>query len=403
MTIIYILFILLALYYSIKYNPIEIDDPHKRHRLGLLCAFLICISGFSYGLGADKFVYMNDFDTYTAEPSYWLLSISQQLLLSGYMPLWTLLNLIIKYIFNSFYVLQFVQAIFVNTIVCIVARKYTNRYMLVILLYFLSGIFFRFNTEVMREAIAIGLCLIAIDSYFNKSYVQCILWIGLAVLFHVSAIIILIFFIPYPRINLRRLVYIQILAFFMWLFSDILISYVVPLIFGGVGGMVEKIATYMSFSSSFFGFLRNYLVYLGMPSIVLYFTVYTKTDVNYQERKEKFAAFIIITGIIACSLAGFSRFANYSKLFYLIFLADFIYDIFVYQKHMIIRLASILMIAGLNIWFNFTYWPQNRFYYYQFFIPYTCILDEDPHVFVRESAHSEAVDSSNAKTRNIKF
>lgn len=403
MTIIYILFILLALYYSIKYDQIEIDDPHKRHRLGLLCVLLVCISGFSYGLGADKFVYMNDFDTYTTDPSYWNLSISQELLLSGYMPLWTLLNLIIKYVFDSFYILQFIQAAFVNTIICIVARKYTNRYILVILLYFLSGVFFRFNTEVMREAIAIGLCMIAIESYFNKNYMHSIVWIALAMLFHISAIIILLFFIPFPRINLQRLVYIQIIAFLIWLFSDVLITYALPLIFGGAGGLVEKMATYMSQSSSFFGFLRNYLVNLGMPSIVLYFTVYTKTDVKYQARYEKFAAFIIITGIIASSLTGFTRFANYSKLFYLIFLAEFIYDIFVCQKHMIIRTASTLMIFGLNIWFNFTYWPQNRFYYYQFFIPYTCILDEDPHVYIRESAHAEATDFSTAKTRNIKF
>ena len=64
MSIFYLIFILLTAYYSYRYDGIEEYDSHKQHRLWLMCFYLICLAGFSYGLGGDKFTYMEEFEEY---------------------------------------------------------------------------------------------------------------------------------------------------------------------------------------------------------------------------------------------------------------------------------------------------------------------------------------------------
>lgn len=105
MSIFYLIFIMLTAYFSFRYDGIEEYDSHKQHRFWFMCFYLICLTGFSYGLGGDKFVYMREFeeypDTFTEVGDYiWL-----QLMLKGQMPGWTLLNLISRSVFHSFYAL----------------------------------------------------------------------------------------------------------------------------------------------------------------------------------------------------------------------------------------------------------------------------------------------------------
>lgn len=102
MTIFYVIFILLAGYYSYKYDRIEEYDSHKQHRLWLLCGYLICLTGFSYGLGADKFTYMSEFENYPKNISEVGDYLWVALFTRGHMPLWVLLNLFCKVTFDSF-------------------------------------------------------------------------------------------------------------------------------------------------------------------------------------------------------------------------------------------------------------------------------------------------------------
>ena len=69
MTVFYLIFIGLTIYFSIRYDGIEEYDSHKVHRMWLMCGYLVCLSGFSYGLGADKFTYMEEFEYYSKDLS----------------------------------------------------------------------------------------------------------------------------------------------------------------------------------------------------------------------------------------------------------------------------------------------------------------------------------------------
>ena len=96
MSVFYLIFILLTAYFSYRYDRIEEYDSHKQHRFWLMCGYLVCLTGFSYGLGGDKFVYMEEFETYPetveeAKDFIWI-----QFMMRGQMPLWTLVNAFAK-------------------------------------------------------------------------------------------------------------------------------------------------------------------------------------------------------------------------------------------------------------------------------------------------------------------
>ena len=167
MSIFYVIFVLLTSYFSFRYDGIEEDDAHKQHRFWLMCFYLICLTGFSYGLGGDKFVYMREFeeypDTFTEVSDYvWL-----QFMLKSQMPGWTLLNLISRSVFHSFYAVQLIQSAAINTAVCYVASKSTHRWFLFLLIYFFTLQYFIFNTEVMREGLALSFSLVGMHGYMT--------------------------------------------------------------------------------------------------------------------------------------------------------------------------------------------------------------------------------------------
>ena len=103
MTIFYLIFVALAIYFSIRYDGKEEYDSHKQHRLWLMCAYMVCLTGFSYGLGADKFAYKNEFDYYPSSFSDAKEYILVGLFVRGQMPLWTIVNIICRALFDSFY------------------------------------------------------------------------------------------------------------------------------------------------------------------------------------------------------------------------------------------------------------------------------------------------------------
>ena len=74
-------------------------------------------------------------------------------------------------------------------------------------------------------------------------------------------------------------------------------------------------------------------------------------------------------------------------------LTTFIYELFQEKKHLIIRCVTLLLTVFLILLQYFTHFETTNTYYYEFFYPYTCILDEDNSVYFREVAHEEAVDA----------
>ena len=391
MTIFYVIFLLLTAYYSFRYDGIETYDSKKEHRFWLMCSYLICLTGFSYGLGGDKFTYMEEFEQYPHDFSETGTYIWMQFMNSGQMPLWTITNIVCKVFFDSFYAVQLLESLVINTAVCYIVSKYTHRYFLFLLIYFLSLQYFIFNTEIMREGFSIACMLIGIDGYLNNK--KWLFWIALpiAVLFHVSALITLLFPLSRFKISWLTLGIAFLISLFVWMLSDLILTKIITAVLGGKGAMVAKIVVYSLQTSNFFGFLRLVLTFLVLPSIIMY-SVYL-VEISEEKKKVlgKLIAFLILLGIIASAMAGFTRFYNYVQIYYLIALSEFIYLLFSYKEHFIIRIGTLTGTVFFVMLTYFTHYDSTQTYFYQFYYPYTCILDEDKSVYIREITHMESV------------
>ena len=392
MSIFYIIFILLAVYWSFRYDGIEEFDSHKEHRLWLLCIYLICLSGFSYGLGADKFTYLEEFNYYPDSLSELGDYIQLNIMLKGQMPLWTIVNAVCKVVFNSFYAVQLLESAAINIAVCYMVSRYTHRYFLFLLIYFFTLQYFVFNTEVMREGFALSFILFGIHGYLSGKKWLYFVMLPIALMFQVSAAISFLILFSRFSVSWKTLAYAFIMAFSLWLFGDIMLQRVVTVALGGIGAFVMKVLLYSFQTTNLFGFLRFALTYLVFPFIIMYTALLMEPSEELRMKKERIMAFVVLLGIIASAMVGFIRFFNYVQIFYLIALADFVYTLFRIEKHLIIRLGTL---AGTVFFIALTYlnyYNSTDTYFYHFFYPYTCILNEDNSVYFRETAHNEALE-----------
>lgn len=404
MSIFYVIFVLLTAFFSFRYDGIEEEDPHKEHRFWLMCFYLICLTGFSYGLGGDKFVYMREFeeypDTFTEVNNYiWL-----QFMLKSQMPGWTLLNLFSRSVFHSFYAVQLIQSAAINTAVCYVASKYTRRYFLFLLIYFFTLQYFILNTEIMREGLALSFALVGMHNYMSGRKWLFYLLVPMGLLFHISAVAALLFPLARLRISWRMLFYAFFGSFAIWLFSDLVLGRLMMAVLGGMGVLVEKVLFYSLQASTIFGFLRSAITFLILPFIIMYTVMQNEPDEEQRRRIERMISYMLMLGVLATSFAGFMRIYNYARVFYLILMATFVYTLFWQKRHMIIRLGALAGVLLLTVLQYMIPYQTTHTHYYDFFYPYTCILDEDHSVFYRDVAHTEAVlgEEKDENVRDIK-
>ena len=401
MSIFYLIFILLTVYFSYRYDNIEGYNSHKQHRLWLICGYMICLTGFSYGLGGDKFIYMEEFEQYPSDISEVGDYIWMQFMLRGQMPFWILVNLFGKIVFNSFYFVQLVESATINIAVCYIVSKYTHRYFLFLLIYFFTLQYFIFNTEVMREGFAMSFALIGMHNWMNGKKWLYFLMFSLALMFHVSAVTMLLFPLVRLRISWKTLAIAFFIAFGMWLFSDLILGKLMVSVLGGMGAMVQKVLFYSIQASTIFGFLRSALTYLIFPFVIMYTSMTLESSEELRRCKEKMISFMLLLAILACSLAGFTRLYNYVQVFYLVMLADFLYSLLRFKNHLIIRMGALAGTLFLLALRYMTPYQTTNTRYYDYFYPYTCILHEDKSVFIREIAHQEAV-AAEEKDDNVR-
>jgi len=400
MSVLYLIFIALSVYYSIRYDGIEEYDRHKQHRLWLMCAYLVCLSGFSYGLGGDKFVYMEEFENYPNTLDDTKLFILKGMLFRIQMPFWTVINIACKVLFNSFYAVQLLESLVINSAVCFIISKYTHRYFLTLLLYFLSLQYFIFNTEIMREGFALGFSLIAMHYWIRNNRWLFFVMILIALTAHVSAIIALLF--PFARFKVTwKTVVIAILAsLLLWSVSDVIVGRLFGFL-SGTGNLAVKAMYYSLQTSSVLAVLVHDFRFLILPFVMMYTSLCLEPSEQLRKYKESFLAYFIMLATLVSAIPGLIRFYNYSYIFYFMMTADFIYTLFRYKEHLIPRIGTLIISIFFVVQLYRGYYESSNSYFYEFYYPYTCILNEDADVEFRHVAHTEAT-TLNLREKNIR-
>ncbi len=406
---IYFIFIVLCLIFAFVFDRQDEKSKFEQFAFWSLCLYLICLSGFSYGLGGDKFSYMQDFVELPLDISI-LTYVKEQFLEQTYMPLWSIINYLCKEWFDSFYVVQFIESIVVNVSICYVARKYTNHHFLFLILFFVSEIFFQFNTEVMREGFAIAIGLIIIYKYEQKqNIIRYLIGVAIALLFHLSAIILIL----YPLFAKIRVVVskknfaifcISVVA--VWAVSDLVVTDLMPHLPIISESVKLKVLSYMGIGTTIFGFGNLFCRYIILPFIVgSYFLRYNADDGLIHTSAKHILLFELAIGGLICVVGfGFVRFFNYVRIINLCWLTILVANYFREQKHLLARTFVILLYSLFSFLQWNTYFPDTKAHFYDLFVPYTSIVNEDSWVFEREYIYEEAITSieGNKAQREIK-
>lgn len=391
----YIIFIILCFLFSLAFDRQDEKSKFEQFAFWSLCLYLICLSGFSYGLGGDKFSYMEDFDKLPLDISIWTY-VKEQFLEQTYMPSWSILNYLCKWRFDSFYVVQFIESIVVNVSICYVARKYTNHHFLFLILFFLSEIFFQFNTEVMREGFAIAIGLIIIYKYEQKqNIIGYLIGVAVALSFHLSAVILLIYpLLTKVKVDISKknfaIFCISIVA--VWTISDMVVTYLIPYLPITSESVKYKVLSYTSVGTTIFGFGNLFCRYIILPFIIGYYQIHYQSNSQSRVAAEHILLYELTIGGIICIVGfGFERFFNYVRIINLCWLATLIFTLFQDKKHVIVRSFVILGYA-LYAFLHWTaYFPDTKAHFYDLFVPYTSIVNEDLRVFEREYIYEEAI------------
>ena len=393
----YILFILLTFCLSLRFDGQAEYTRTKKVWYIIVGVYLVLLAGFRNGVGGDTQLYMQDFEYV---PSTWgelNEFISDELTESGYMPGWSILVFLCKRWFDSFYAVQLAQALIVNIGILYLFRQYTTHIFLCTLLYGVSYVFFLFNMEVMREAIAVVLCGIGMHSYLRGEKWKFYLLVGISILFHISALVALLFpFVRLKQINIKTMIMAFFAALLLFLLSDVIVNYLPSLLESSVNRIVEKIFLYSEITLNLFGFLENAFRYLIINAGIVFFAQWSiGEDEQRQKDYIKYMSFYLIITVLICGFIGFSRFRNYTLIFFLIMLTEFIYH---YKSQLYTNaIIKLIVLAGFVFYtsrYYMTYYPGSHGYKYEFYYPYTSILDENVDTSKREDMHEESFDNN---------
>lgn len=378
MVLVYLIPLALAAIWCVRYDRQAEMDSHKSHRFWLLCIILSLITGLSYALGGDKQTYLTEFEGYPDSFENIAEHIRLGITTRGQMPGWVLLNIFAKAIFGSFYVVQLIEAFFINFAVFYTAKRYTQHVFLFSIFYFLTFTYFNFNTEVMREAFSIGFFLLATETWFRKKYTLTVVLGLLAIMFHVSAIVILLYPFLQFRITLKRFPWVVMASAVFWIVSNKLFSIIISLFLGQTGSVAAKILLYSSYSTGLIAFVIYTVIYVVAPFVIMYLGIHRGAqDPEIIRRKEQFMTFYLCIAVIIPSFLPLVRFLNYPQTIFLCLTTDMLYLLFTEKRHFISKLCCTMLIFGYSIFQYIAFNPYTNSNYLVMYFPYTGFWNED--------------------------
>ena len=183
---IYIFIFVLLLYLSYTYD-VHGRKEGRNQWYNFLLVFLILLAGLRYRLGTDTQSYIHHF--YHDIPV--LSRLTNEELGIGAKPLWNLLNSIVKTLGLRYYIVQLIEATFVNVLVFRYIKKH-SRYIFTCLLFYYLCLYTGLNFEIMKAAMSIVITLYANDYFFQKKWLKAYVLYIIAFLFHPQAIVIMI-------------------------------------------------------------------------------------------------------------------------------------------------------------------------------------------------------------------
>ncbi|MDR6968286.1 hypothetical protein J2X31_002303 [Flavobacterium arsenatis] len=336
----------------------------------------VLIAGLRWKVGGDSLIYQNVFENNLA-PIYDFKS--NFIILLDWNVGFTGLMSICKTVVDEFWFFQFIQAIIVNIVLFKFFRKYTDYIFTAVFLYGYFY-FFNYNMEILREVLAICIFLFVYKFLEEKKLAKFYIGICIAMLFHTSASILLLF----PLLKQLKLNVFGIgilLSLFIVLMTSVALFPVILDFLSFSENTSSKIAFYSSREFSFFGTVYNFLCFVGFPAFLYYFNKINKIDNKFDVLV--FPYFFIALLLVA--VPGFGRFINYFGPFLIVYFANTI--CFVMRSKRLVNVRMLLC----SIFFFFPMYYKTVYYFseiqggfsgnvykrYEGWLPYSSVFDKE--------------------------
>lgn len=301
---IYIIAIFVASIFVYKYDICRQLKGRDRNYI-ILWLILVLIFGLRYKIGGDTIRYMDLFEEIKTLPNIRY----SDLTFGRIMPLSYFFISLCKTICNEFVFFQIVHAITINTIIFKFFKKYTIYSFSAVLVYMIWSSL-EFNTEILRESLAICVILSGLEHLKNKNVLKYYCFVLVAIFFHVSALVAVLF----PLLNLLRLNRFSVFVSLILMLSMTTIYTLLPNyfdLFTFMGGeTLEQINNYYDVDATLGN--SNRLVFYALKYIVLPISAIAITF-----RKDNNFCFIglVMSAIVISWLTNYSyaftRFLNY--------------------------------------------------------------------------------------------
>ena len=264
--------------------------------------FLLLFVGLRYNTGADWAAYIEAFNTMSVVGNY-----------PRWEPGFVFISNLFYYLFGNYYVFQFCASLFLLYALLKFYVAHTNYPVLSIAIFF----FMFFGSIVMaevRQSIALAIVLLGSKYIFERQSLNFVLTIGIACLFHISAIFALPLYLLNKRIS--KLSALLLLGFFQILyFFPELLAYLLDFIAPALPGRLGRLAA--SYSGSIFGNKANFntgLYYIASVIVCLIVLLQTKNNEKTCFYRNALLVAFIITAM-SNSMTIIGRFQSYYMVF----------------------------------------------------------------------------------------
>ena len=330
---IYLTILVLLMFLSFRYDICGKKDNKEQWYLIVLCIFIL-LAGLRWRVGGDTIHYLYDF--YYEYPS--LVDFSFKEYYIGRDPFYVLLNSFVKSIGGRFYMVQLIQAAFVNILILKYFKKHSQYVFTCCMFYFLLS-YVSFSMEIMRASFSIVICLYAFDYFIEKKWIKGYALLFIAVMFHTQTLGVLLFpaflFLRLNKKGLLILIGAYILGIF---FQKLLGDYI--FLFEGNESLEDKFSTYTSEGAVFGENTRNinYFIIKILPNVfyplfsLWYIKKYCKSMKTNLKQLEPFIMLGVVFVLIQIHFLIAYRFVDYFLIFFAIFYADTYIDIISKRK-----------------------------------------------------------------------
>lgn len=363
---VYIL-IILALLIGIIYFDKKSNRVQGKLYYCFCCLLMSLIFGLRYRVGGDTLNYIYKYDNI---PPLSQLSVFDFFLFQVE-PGFALLMSFFKQFTDDFYCVQLVVSLFVNAVWFWYIYINVDKKFIGALLYFILHSFY-FNTEIMREAMAVSFFLIACNKLQKKGLRAYYLWMIPAISFHYSALFMLI--IPYLLKKVRSKGYV-----ILFMLLGLLITNFASIFFSLFGGYLAlKIENTADYTFTIWGKLSIFIKYVLYAYVLL--VIYKRSVMT--DKNDIFLKYLYVSIIIGTLALGrysvLMRLFNYMFPFLLVVLVKVLFVPF--RSRRIIFSKSILLFILCAFYIGYYFGDMSRHVsgarFYNLWYPYYSIFDE---------------------------